>query len=317
MAATSSKSKSQDKIAELKKQVARYRRLEKKLQQSEETFAKVFHSSPCGMVITHLADGRCFDMNESFSRITGFDIVDSIGRSSLEVGFWSGKRERNKVVKELKAHGRYHNFELQFTHRSGEKRIGLFSSEIIKIKNRKCIVTTVRDVTEQRQAEADLRKLHRSLEAKFRKRTKELQRKNKELEEVNAAMNKFLKYRDEERAKIQQKILTNVKELIEPYLEKLEGGVADTHTPFLSVLKTYLDEIISPFTHTMSSQFLGLTPMEIQVANLVKQGKPSKEIARLLDISPRTVGYHRLSLRKKLGLKTKKANLRAYLMSIQ
>jgi len=67
----------------------------------------------------------------------------------------------------------------------------------------------------------------------------------------------------------------------------------------------------------MSSRYLGLTPAQIQVANLVRQGKRTKDIAELLDLSPKTIEDHRKNLREKLGLRNKKANLRTHLLSIQ
>jgi DNA-binding CsgD family transcriptional regulator len=58
------------------------------------------------------------------------------------------------------------------------------------------------------------------------------------------------------------------------------------------------------------------SPNELQVANLIRQGKTSKEVARLLNLSIRTVDSYRDSIRKKLGLKNKKVNLRTYLASL-
>jgi len=74
--------------------------------------------------------------------------------------------------------------------------------------------------------------------------------------------------------------------------------------------------IISPFTYKLSSKVLGLTPKEIHVANLVKDGKTAKEIAGLFDVSVRTIEFHRKSIRAKIGLKNSKVNLRSRLLSM-
>jgi DNA-binding CsgD family transcriptional regulator len=84
---------------------------------------------------------------------------------------------------------------------------------------------------------------------------------------------------------------------------------------YLNILESNLNDITSSFSVRLSSKYLNLTPTEIQVTNLIGQGKESKEIAELLNSSPRTIAFHRERIRKKLGLRNKKTNLKAYLMS--
>ena len=74
--------------------------------------------------------------------------------------------------------------------------------------------------------------------------------------------------------------------------------------------------IISPFSQRLSSKLLNLTPKELQVAGLIKEGRTSKEIAELLDVAPSTVALYRNRIRKKLTVTGKKVNLRTYLASL-
>ncbi len=62
---------------------------------------------------------------------------------------------------------------------------------------------------------------------------------------------------------------------------------------------------------------LNLTPAEIQIANLIKLGKVNKEIAEIKNLSSRTIEFHRNNIRKKIGIKNKKVNLRTYLNSFE
>ena len=82
------------------------------------------------------------------------------------------------------------------------------------------------------------------------------------------------------------------------------------------ILESNLKDIISPFSRRMTSTFLRLTPKELQIANMIKQGKTSKEIADLMGISSRTIETHRKNLRDKIGIGNKKVNLRTHLLSI-
>jgi DNA-binding CsgD family transcriptional regulator len=149
-------------------------------------------------------------------------------------------------------------------------------------------------------------------------RTRELEVQKNSLEEINTAMKVLLKKREDDKTEIEDNILSNVKTLIEPYVNKLKrSSLPQGQQTLINILESNLNEIVSPFTRKLSSKLLNLTPSEIQVANLVKQGKTTKEMAGILNISGKTVGFHRENIRKKLGLKNKKANLRTHLLSLQ
>jgi DNA-binding CsgD family transcriptional regulator len=81
-------------------------------------------------------------------------------------------------------------------------------------------------------------------------------------------------------------------------------------------MESNIDEIVSPFTRKMSLKYLNLTPTEIRIANLIRHGSMTKEIAELMNISPRTVETHRKNIRRKIGLEGKRANLRSHLLSL-
>jgi DNA-binding CsgD family transcriptional regulator len=84
----------------------------------------------------------------------------------------------------------------------------------------------------------------------------------------------------------------------------------------VDILESNLNNIISPFTSTLSARICNLTPTEIRVSNLVKEGKTNKEIADVLLLSKNTVLFHRHNIRTKLGLRNSKKNLRSFLLSV-
>jgi signal transduction protein with GAF and PtsI domain/DNA-binding CsgD family transcriptional regulator len=151
----------------------------------------------------------------------------------------------------------------------------------------------------------------------LKRREKELELKTINLEEVNAALKVLLKQRDEDKAELEEKVIFNVKELVSPYLEILKNSKLSTRQKsYVSVLESNLNEIVSPFIHKLSSSYFNLTPKEIQVADLIKKGKTTKEIADLLNSSIRVIDFHRNNLRKKFGLINKKTNLRSHLLTL-
>jgi PAS domain S-box-containing protein len=157
----------------------------------------------------------------------------------------------------------------------------------------------------------------KQIEKELRKREAELEIKTNELEEVNTALKVLLKRRDDDREELEERIQLNVKELVLPYLERLrKAGLVAEQSAYLNILESNLNEIVAPFLRKLTAKSLKLTPTEIQVASLVKEGKTTKDIAELLNLSSRTVEFHRNNIRKKLGLNKSKVNLRSHLLSM-
>jgi len=150
-----------------------------------------------------------------------------------------------------------------------------------------------------------------------KERTRDLEIKTNSLEEINTALEVLLRKREEDKTELESNVLTNVKELVVPYFEKIKKTKLDNQQEaFLSIIESNLNEIISPFIREISLKYLKLTPTEIQIANLVRHGSTTKDIAEILNVSPRTVETHRKNIRRKIGLEGKKANLRSHLLSL-
>ncbi|MCG2722972.1 MAG: helix-turn-helix transcriptional regulator, partial [Thermodesulfovibrionales bacterium] len=150
----------------------------------------------------------------------------------------------------------------------------------------------------------------------IQKSKEELQNKTAELEELNAALNILLKKREEDKRVFEQNIIFKMKELIVPYLSKLrKSPLNKNQETHIDIIESHINEMLSPFAYRLNSRYHSLTPTEINVANLIKQGRKTKDIATLLNSSERAVEFHRNSLRKKFGLKNKKENLRTFLLS--
>jgi len=162
------------------------------------------------------------------------------------------------------------------------------------------------DITARKQTEETLKE-----------KELELVRKNLRLEELNSALKILLEKRDQDKTELEENVLTNMKELVLPYAEKLKkAGLSNKQEVFADILQSNLENIVSPFARKLKSKYLGFTPTELKVANLVKQGLSTKEIADLLNSSSETISGHRKRMRKKLKLTDKKSNLRTHLLSL-
>ena len=129
-------------------------------------------------------------------------------------------------------------------------------------------------------------------------------------------MRVLLEQREKDKRELEENVLNNVQKALLPYVEKVKNArSAPDRYIFLDILESGIKNIVSPFYRNMTLGQFNLTPREIEIASLVKEGKSTKEIAQLLALSPRTIDLHRLNIREKLGLKSKKANLRSVLLS--
>ena len=146
----------------------------------------------------------------------------------------------------------------------------------------------------------------------------ELRSEQERLKETNIALRVLLRQRDEDRTRIEETIYVNVDRLVLPYVEQLlQGRFSDRQRTLTEVIDANLRDIISPFLQNLSALTMLLTPQEIEVANMVRSGRTSKEIAEVLGISASGVDFHRKKLRQKLGLTNSSRNLRSYLLSLE
>ncbi len=144
-----------------------------------------------------------------------------------------------------------------------------------------------------------------------------LEHKARELTEVNNALSLLLHQSAEASAEHERRIHDNLQRLVLPYLEKIQERCKDEELAlYLRVASANLEKITSTFSLTLFARLGGLTPRELEVAELIKQGRSTKQIATILDLSSRTVEFYRDKLRVKLGIKSKKTNLRSYLSSL-
>jgi DNA-binding NarL/FixJ family response regulator len=150
-----------------------------------------------------------------------------------------------------------------------------------------------------------------------KKAENELRLKSKSLEEANTALRVLLQHREEDRKAMEEKVITNVKKLALPYIDKLKMlKLNENQLAYVKIIEDNLKDIISPFLRNLTVEHLNLTPREIQITSLVKEGKTTKEITDFLNISATAVDFHRKNIRMKLGIKNKKTNLRSFLLSM-
>ena len=276
------------------------------LQESENIYRAIFETTGTATIIIE-ADKMISLLNSEFEKMTGYKREE-----------WEGKKKWTEYValRDLSRMKKYHalrrkdpaaaprNYEHDLIDNEGRIRHMFLTVDMIP--GTKKSVASFTDITEWKEAERGLKK-----------REKELRIKSRSLGELNTTLRVLLKEREGDREELEEKVLSNVRAFVLPYVDKLRRNRLDTKaTAYVDIMESNLMDIISPFSRKISSKYRNLTPKEIQLANFIKEGKTSKEIADFLNVSKSAVDINRYRLRNKLGLNKVKANLRSHLVTL-
>lgn len=275
------------------------------LAESEEKFRTLTEQSPNMIFINH--QGRVVYANRQCEQIMGFSR-DEFYAPEFDFMELIAPESRQLIQSNFKRHARGEDiepYEYTILNKRGRRIEVIITTRLINYEGKRSTLGIVTDITERKQAEKNLQAKDRAME-----------RQAQSLEEVNTALKVLLGQREKEKAEVKEALLANIKKLIFPYIEKLETGrLGDDAQTYVNIVKSNLNDLISPLANSLSSKYFELTPSEIQIADLIKAGKTSKDIAAMLNVSPKAVSFHRGNLRKKLGLVNKKINLRTCLQS--
>ncbi len=303
-------------LVEHKQQLAeeqeRRRVLEERLQKSDNYFRQALDASSGGVWDRNVLTGEIYHgknwyqfMGISQEDFTGFSFEDLVHPDDLE---------RVQALREAYISGRspYYEAEYRLRNEDGSWHWVLSRGQAVtrdKEGRVQRIIGTLTDITRLKQVETDLIQAQAELEQRVQERTAELH-------ETNIALKVVLNKRKEESLLLAEQVLANATKLILPSLDLLqECRLTEKQQVLVDILRTNINELLSPFANHFSTQVSRLTLTEIQVANLVKLGKRTKEIADIMHLSPGTISIHRKNIRKKLDLTHKKTNLTTILSS--
>lgn len=121
--------------------------------ESQDYFSKSFHASPALMLLADLATAKIIETNAAFLRASGFTREEVIGRTSIDLGVWVDKLERERVLAELRAKGCVHGYETVFRNKQGDPRYVLLNADVFELGGRPAMLITAIDLTERRRRE--------------------------------------------------------------------------------------------------------------------------------------------------------------------
>ncbi|MDF2796243.1 MAG: bifunctional diguanylate cyclase/phosphodiesterase [Pseudomonas orientalis] len=136
--------------------ISEAKRTEEALLLSEQKFAKAFHASPDGLLLSRQSDGLLIEVNEGFSHLTGYTSATSLDQSALDLGIWVDLNERKHMLELLQRDGFVRDFICHIRHVDGRIRLCELSSRSLPIDEEDCMLTIARDITERQQMQEKL-----------------------------------------------------------------------------------------------------------------------------------------------------------------
>jgi PAS domain S-box-containing protein len=282
---------------------------ERALRASEERYRTIIENVQEGYYEVDL-DGNYTFFNDGQLRITGYSREEMLGMNNRRIVDEHNNRKVFQVFHQVYLTGiPAHAFDWECIRKDGTRRYVEVSVSLKKDIHGSPVgfMGIARDITERKEYQA-------RLEAQER----ELQLKNRSLEETNSALNVLMKKIEEHRAASEETLRHNLNKIAIPYLQKAKEKVRDkSAAEYLGLLEECLNSIFAPYAHDLAPANPHLTSTEIDVANFIVQGKRTKEIAEVLSVTPKAVEVHRNNLRRKLGLTRQKTGLRTHLLALR
>ncbi|MBI5550813.1 MAG: PAS domain S-box protein [Desulfobacterales bacterium] len=288
--------------------ISERRMAEQALSRSEARYRLLFESANDAIFL--LEEGKAVDCNPKATALLKCTRTDIIGYTPLDFSpeFQPTGRRSADEIENIRATVTQLLpvvFEWRFRNKDGE----LFETEVsltqFAVSGVSYGIAIVRDVTEKKRLIDTLKKSE-----------KELDDKTRYLEKVNQALKASLDHREIEIRSVEENMVAKIKQFIFPYLSELGRCKIDTDAQaYLKIVETNLSDLLSQSSHTIFSKYIDFTPTEIRIADLIREGNDTKEIARLMGVSPSSIQWHRKHIRSKLGLTNKNTNLYRYLNS--
>ncbi len=274
-----------------------------------------------GIMVTD-AKNIIIRVNAAFTRLTGYSAAEAVGKNASMINSRLHNASFFKAMFEAVNRERYWQGEIWNQRKSCEVFPCLMTVTAV-LDNQGHVANYVgsfSDISLQKQAEKVLLEAKKQLEKKLEKNALELTTLRGESEEVNTALKVMIKMRNSDNLEAKSLLNEELSHEVLPFLQRLKSGNQDVkQIRLVDTLEANLQRLVTSYGSptSITSSYKNLTPKEIQVATMVREGFSTKAIASTLSLSPETISIHRKNIRKKLGLGSKGENLRSYLITFE
>ncbi len=245
--------------------------------------------------------GKIIDVNPTFERMFGYTREELIG---TQVTTLASSATRPLMEHNIQTRNQ-ESYEAIVVHRNGSMLDVEIMAKEHEYMGKRVRVAAFRDITERKKAAQVLEETH----ARLLTEQLTLRRKNIALKEILGQI-------EHEKNQIKRSIQANINRVVMPVIQTLHLKVNSEHVQYVKLLEDTLKDISSPFIRDLETNHAKLTPRELEICNMIKNGMSSKDIAVNLGISSQTVDKQRTHIRRKLALTNQGINLISFLKSL-
>lgn len=252
-------------------------------------YQMLFNFSPTGLALCRM-NGELVDVNPSYAALVGWKVEEILGKTYWDFTPQKYNESEQKILEDINTKGKYGPYEKEYIHKDGHLVPVRLSGIVFEKEGNRYIWSSVEDITAQKRSE-------------------------KKIYEKNIALKEILSQIEVEKKSLEEKVVANIDYLLAPIIKKIATHVKPGGVKYLELLQENLENMIDSFGCRIGSRNIGLTPSEMEVCQLIKNGLRTKDIAQFLNISPLTVETHRNRIRKKLGIANRSINLATHLQN--
>ncbi|MFQ6007883.1 MAG: PAS domain S-box protein [Candidatus Zixiibacteriota bacterium] len=275
---------------------------EKVLKESEEKFRTLADYSPNMIFINKT--GRIVYVNRKCEEMMGYSKEEFLSEG-FDFRTLIAPQSRDLVEAAFRKHKKGTEiapYEYSLITKEGKIIDAIITTKLIQYDGDQAILGVATDISDRKRVEEALRKTAQQLKAD-----------REALREKNIALKQFLKAIEDERQNYKQRISQELRRIVLPILKRLRDNAESGQSKKLQMLEKRLQLILSKDIGVFQDHLAGLSPRELEVCKLLRNGMSSKQIANTLNVSLYTVHKHREQIRKKLGICNTKINLTTYL----
>lgn len=257
--------------------------------------------------------GKIVFVNEQFCAISQYSAQELLGKDHRILN--SGHHSKEFFANMWKCITQGRSWAGDICNKAKDGSLYWLQTTIAPCKNSSGAIThfiAIRtDITEKVALAEKFLKLNN----KLKQLTEELKIEKTTLNNKNIALNEIISHIEDEKNRVKSTMATNLETVIYPLLENIRSHCNSTEKKFVELALSSLKELSEPFFKNVHKKTFNLTPKELQICHMIRNGLGIKEIAQMLHLSSRTIGKHRENIRSKLALTSKKINLASYLLN--
>jgi PAS domain S-box-containing protein len=289
--------------AEIRK---KHREAEEERRKLEAQYRLVVDNAIEGIAV--IQDEKFKFINPEISRVLDLPVEEVLG-SSIDKYLYEEDRKRTMDLHRARAkQGRYNPDPESFRicSKTGHPKWIEVRAVSIIWEGKTASLNFMTDITERKEMEKRLLETKRQLE---------IDQEN--LRKKNIALREVLDQIKTEKDNLKKEIGSNIENRVKNTLLRLREIAPPDMLSYIDMLDKDLDDIASPFLDKMKSSYSKLSPRQLEICYLIRNGMRSKEIAMFLNISEATVNKHRELIRKKLDIVGSDKNLSSFLQTFE